>query len=42
MEKIQTRGYGASGSLIGGKTLELMSFERDQPKADELLIEVLY
>ncbi|MDQ1142416.1 NAD(P)-dependent alcohol dehydrogenase [Pedobacter agri] len=42
MEKIQTKGYGASGSLIGGKTLELMSFERDQPKDDEVLIEVLY
>lgn len=42
MEKIQTKGYGASGSLIGGKTLEPMNFERNQPKADELLIEVLY
>lgn len=42
MEKIQTKGYGASGSLIGGKTLELMNFEREQPKADEVLIEVLY
>ena len=42
MEKIQTKGYGASGSLIGGKTLEPMNFERNQPKADELLVEVLY
>jgi len=42
MEKIQTTGYGATGSLIGGKTLELMTFEREQPNADEVLIEVLY
>lgn len=42
MEKIKAIGYGASGSLIGGKTLEPMEFEREQPKADEVLIEVLY
>lgn len=42
MEKIQTKGYGASGALIGGKKLELMEFERNQPKADEILIDVLY
>jgi len=42
MEKIRTIGYGASGSLIGGKTLEPIVFERDQPKADEVLIDVLY
>jgi len=42
MEKIKTIGYGASGSLIGGKTLEPMEFEREQPKSDEVLIEVLY
>lgn len=42
MEKITTKGYGASGSLIGGKTLEPMDFEREQPKPDELLIAVLY
>lgn len=42
MEKIKTMGYGASGSLIGGKTLEPMEFEREQPKADEILIDVLY
>ncbi|PWS28748.1 hydroxyacid dehydrogenase [Pedobacter yonginense] len=42
MEKIKTKGYGASGSLIGGKTLELMEFDRNEPKADEILIDVLY
>ncbi|KLT64353.1 NAD(P)-dependent alcohol dehydrogenase [Pedobacter sp. BMA] len=42
MEKILSKGYGASGSLIGGKTLELMQFERNEPKPDEVLIEVLY
>jgi len=42
MEKIQTKGYGASGSFIGGKTLELIKFERDQPKPDEILIDVQY
>ncbi|TCD12099.1 NAD(P)-dependent alcohol dehydrogenase [Pedobacter frigidisoli] len=42
MEKIKTLGFGASGSLIGGKTLELMEFERNEPKPDEILIDVLY
>jgi len=42
MEKIKTLGYGASGSLLGGKTLEPMEFEREQPKTDEILIDVLY
>lgn len=39
---IKTKGYGASGSLLGGKTLEPMDFERNPPQADEVLIEVLY
>jgi uncharacterized zinc-type alcohol dehydrogenase-like protein len=42
MEKIKTIGYGASGSLISGKTLEPMEFEREQPKAEKILIDVLY
>ena len=42
MEKIKSLAYGATGGLIGGKTLELMEVERDEPKADEILIEVLY
>lgn len=42
MEKIKTKGYGASGALIEGKVLELMEFERNEPKADEILIDVLY
>jgi uncharacterized zinc-type alcohol dehydrogenase-like protein len=42
MTKIQTLGYGASGSLIGGKTLEPYKFERDEPKEDEVLIDILY
>ncbi|OYU79274.1 MAG: hydroxyacid dehydrogenase [Flavobacterium sp. BFFFF1] len=36
------KGYGASGSLIGGKTLEPIDIPRNKPQADELLIEVLY
>lgn len=42
MAKIQTLGYGASGALIGGKKLEPYQFERDMPKPDEVLIDVLY
>ena len=42
MENIATKGYGASGSLIVGKTLEPMDFERTPPQADEVLIETLY
>jgi uncharacterized zinc-type alcohol dehydrogenase-like protein len=41
-EKIAAKGYGASGALLGGKTLKPMDFERDAPKDDEVLIEVLY
>ncbi len=36
------KGYGATGSLIGGKTLQPMDIERTRPKRDEVLIEVLY
>ncbi len=36
------KGYGASGDLIGGKTLKPMEIERNKPKANEVLIEVLY
>lgn len=36
------KGYGASGDLIGGKTLKLIAIERRQPSADEVLIEILY
>jgi len=42
MTKIKSIGYGASGSLIGGKTLEPYKFERDEPKENEVLIDVLY
>ena len=41
-ETIAAKGYGASGSLIGGTTLKPMDFERTPPKPDELLIETLY
>ncbi len=40
--KIAAKGYGASGSLIGGETLKPMEFERDAPKAYEVLIDILY
>lgn len=40
--RIMAKGYGASGSLIGGKTLQEMDIERAKPMRDEVLIEVLY
>ncbi len=36
------KGYGATGSLIGGKTLEPMNIERAPIKDNEVSIEVLY
>ncbi|OOQ59800.1 NAD(P)-dependent alcohol dehydrogenase [Mucilaginibacter pedocola] len=42
LEKIAARGYGASGNLVGGETLKPIKFERDAPKDNEVLIEVLY
>ena len=42
VKKIATKAYGASGNFIGGKTLELMTIERNQPQSDEVLIEILY
>jgi uncharacterized zinc-type alcohol dehydrogenase-like protein len=41
-DKIKVKGYGASGSIIGGKTLEPIDIERQLPLNDEVLIEVLY
>lgn len=41
-KKFVTKAYGASGNLIGGKTLSEMQIERFKPKADEVLIEILY
>ncbi len=40
--KFSVKGFGASGSLINGKSLKEMDIVRDKPKADEVLIEVLY
>ena len=36
------KGYGASGSFIGGKKLAPIDIPRNNPIADEVLIEVLY
>jgi alcohol dehydrogenase (NADP+) len=36
------KGYGATGSLIGGTTLAPIEVGRNKPKHDEVLIEVLY
>lgn len=36
------KGYGASGDLIGGKTLKPIEIERNEPRPNEVLIEVLY
>lgn len=41
-QKIDVKAFGASGSFIGGKTLVPMTIERYKPKADEVLIEILY
>ena len=37
-----TRAYGATGTILVGKHLEEMEVEREQPKDDEVTIEVLY
>ena len=42
MTKFNTKAYGASGTILVGKTLELIEVEREKPKSDEVLIEVLY
>ena len=42
METFGTKAYGATGSLIGGKTLAPMNVERETERSEELLIEVLY
>ena len=42
MTTFTTHAYGASGSLIGGKTMEPMTIERQTPIGDEVLIEILY
>ena len=39
--KIATIGYGADGTTPGN-TLRRISFERDAPKSNEVLIDVLY
>ncbi|PZR28870.1 MAG: hydroxyacid dehydrogenase [Citrobacter freundii] len=36
------KGYGATGGLIGGKTLQQMDIEREPPAADEVAIDILY
>lgn len=41
-EKFTVKGYGASGDLIGGKTLKPYAIERYKPIEDEVAIEVLY
>jgi uncharacterized zinc-type alcohol dehydrogenase-like protein len=41
-ERYTVRGYGASGSLVGAKTLQPMDIQRNPPGPDEILIEVLY
>ncbi|NTS42517.1 NAD(P)-dependent alcohol dehydrogenase [Flavisolibacter sp. BT320] len=40
MEKIKSKGYGAKGSFL--HKLDQMEFEREAPKADEVLIDILY
>ena len=40
MATIQSKGYGAKGSLLS--KLHEMEFEREEPKANEVLIDILY
>ncbi|MCO5937145.1 NAD(P)-dependent alcohol dehydrogenase [Mucilaginibacter sp. RB4R14] len=40
METIKAKGYGTSGSIFN--SLSIMEFERNAPKEDEVLIDVLY
>ena len=40
METIQTKGYGAKGSIMN--SLKRMDFERKSPKGDEVHIDILY
>ncbi len=40
--RIATTGYGTHGKTAGNNTLQRMTFERDAPKSNELLVDVLY
>ena len=40
--KIASIGYGTTGTTPGDHTLHQMEFERNAPKSNELLIEILY
>lgn len=40
MEKIKSKGYGAKGSFFS--KLDKMEFDREAPKTDEVLIDILY
>ena len=42
LHEFTVKGYGATGDLIGGKTLQPIEIGRNKPKQDEVLIEVLY
>ncbi len=42
MSTFKTKAYGATGTPLIGKKLEAMEVERQQPKEDEVLIEVMY
>ncbi|MGK4568806.1 NAD(P)-dependent alcohol dehydrogenase [Flavobacterium sp. 3HN19-14] len=42
MQTFKILAYGATGSLIGGKTLNEMEIERNTPVDDEILIDILY
>lgn len=42
MQELKTKAYGASGAMIGGKTLKPMEIIRKAPENDEVLIDILY
>ncbi|MEG9431904.1 NAD(P)-dependent alcohol dehydrogenase [Terriglobus sp. ADX1] len=41
-KKIQTIGYGTDGKGTEGKSLGRMEFEREAPKSNEVLLDILY
>jgi uncharacterized zinc-type alcohol dehydrogenase-like protein len=41
-DMLKVKAYGATGNLVGGKKLGPVEVEQHAPKADEVLIEVLY
>lgn len=41
-KKFIVKGYGATGGIAGGKTLQPIDIERNEPGPDEILVQVMY